>query len=234
MNTFWQKVKNQVTVERTLLTGILFLQLLILHQAYTPSGTTPPGAVPRGGDDAPVSARRAEAAPTGDVKRRQVTVPLPRHMPFAPGDDGGLVDGPYSMARPARLFDFERFFEEAFSRFEHLDRLVQELDEGWHKVGPSPAMDMRETSDLYSVSLSMRDIDPDALSVSLRGQMLTVRFRETVDNAVDGSGRALMTRIWLPGPVQDGTHANASYTNGVLKISVPKALRANMTSSPTR
>lgn len=209
------RIFRAVTLERVLLACILLLQIWTLRRANPHSDSTPAGAARRVDDVSLSDAGPAPDSLSRAHERQAVVTPLPRFFP--------LTDlAPRSAVSATRLFDFDRFFEQAHSRFEQLDRLVREFDDGWNSVGASPAMDIRENSDRYTVSLSMPHIDPHALAVSLRGQILTVRFREAPDRSRSGNGRSLMTRVWLPEPVMSGDLASATYTNGVLQVRVPK------------
>lgn len=89
----------------------------------------------------------------------------------------------------------------------------------------APAMDMRETRDSYVVTMSLPGMSASNISVSIEDRLLTVNGRQ------DGTNTAwrFQKRVLLPGPVVAGA-AEALVTNGLLKVTTPKAKESDIES----
>ena len=119
--------------------------------------------------------------------------------------------------------EMNRFFEETFRM---LDGWAQNGDSTW-----TPALDVRETDDAFIVEASIPGIEPDNLNINLLNNRLTIEG-EVRQEEQKGQfhlrerpyGRFYRS-IQLPTPV-NSEQIEASYTNGVLRLHVPKAEEA--------
>jgi HSP20 family protein len=114
-----------------------------------------------------------------------------------------------------RLFD--RFFE---SRWADLPALGE-----W-----TPALDVTEGKDAVTVKAELPGVDSKEIAVSLEGDVLTIKGekeqkKEEKDerrHRVERSWGAFMRSVRLPAPV-DGSKVTATFKNGVIAITLPKA-----------
>ena len=94
----------------------------------------------------------------------------------------------------------------------------------WERVLPTPAMDMRESEDEYVVVMALPNVSPDHIEVFLEGRLLTVLGGPALQGEAFPPTPRIRQRVQLPGPVGDALLAKAVWTNGLLKVSLPKAL----------
>jgi HSP20 family protein len=119
-----------------------------------------------------------------------------------------------------------------------LDWLLEDpwSDRGSWPSATMPSIDMRETDDAFVVEAEMPGVRPDDVDVTLDGRTLVIRGEYgTEQEKGDGkNGRYLLrerrsgtyTRaITLPGAV-DAEHAESSFENGELTLTLPKAAEA--------
>jgi HSP20 family protein len=99
------------------------------------------------------------------------------------------------------------------------------------KGGPmNPPIDVHETDDEIIVSSALPGVKPEDVEVTMTGQTLTLRGEFRADDEVKNDQYLYRERrygsfnrsIQLPVRVQ-GERADASFTNGVLTLRVPKA-----------
>jgi len=105
------------------------------------------------------------------------------------------------------LEQFERAIDEIFDAL---------LVEPWG-AGKGEAFERAELVDLpdhYEVGLEAQGVDPDQIGVEIRGQRLTVRAPAGVRGRIESS-------FTFHDPI-DPEGARAEWSNGILKISVPK------------
>lgn len=190
-------------VDRLLLLAVLATQVLILVQLRS-------GGIRHDTERHPHAADRAEPrAETSFLK----PVPSPQSMvaeelgAMMASADAMMADAVKSAARLKSAVHFRQ---------------------GWDVLGASPTMDMRDADGGYVVTFSLpgaRDV-----GVELEGRVLTVR-------AICGAGgrtghHGYERRVLLPGPVGSADQAQASLTNGILRIHVPKGSPASLHGSP--
>lgn len=126
-------------------------------------------------------------------------------------------------------------FRDMLTLREAMDRLFQESF-----VRPTSAMisaargsipvDLAETKDNYMIRATMPGIDPDKIRVSIHENTLTMRGEGAGEEERKGENYILRERhaasfsrsITLPTAV-DAAHAQATYENGVLTLTVPKS-----------
>jgi HSP20 family protein len=114
-----------------------------------------------------------------------------------------------------RLFD--RYFE---SRWADLPALGE-----W-----TPALDVTEGKDAVTLKAELPGVDSKDIAVSLEGDVLTIKGekeqkKEEKDerrHRVERSWGAFMRSVRLPAPV-DGSKVTATFKNGVIAITLPKA-----------
>lgn len=119
--------------------------------------------------------------------------------------------------------EMNRLFEETFRT---LGVWAQNGDSSW-----APALDVRETDDAFIVEASIPGINPDNLNINLLNNMLTIEGevqpeeQEAKFHLRERPYGRFYRSIQLPTPV-NSEQIEASYTNGVLRLHVPKAEEA--------
>jgi HSP20 family protein len=118
-----------------------------------------------------------------------------------------------------------------------MDRLFEDSfvsPAGWRTVTGgeqiTPAIDVHETPDDIVVSAVMPGVKPDDVEITMTGQSLTLRGELKADEEVSRDQYLYRERrygsfsrsIQLPVRVE-GDHAEATFTDGVLKLRIPKA-----------
>lgn len=124
-------------------------------------------------------------------------------------------------------------FHEPFTDF---DKMVEEMRAmtGATPQGIVPPIDMYETNDAVVVETPMPGADPGKIEVSIDNGILSIKGSSERKTEVDDKNYyrkevrqgTIFRQIALPTRVQ-GEQANASFDNGVLKISVPKLSEQN-------
>ncbi len=92
-----------------------------------------------------------------------------------------------------------------------------------------PAVDIREEKDRYLVEVDLPGVDKNAIEVSMDNRILNIKGERREEYKVEANSYARTERIYgsfhrqftLPDTV-DSDKIKASYTNGVLKLSIPK------------
>lgn len=114
-----------------------------------------------------------------------------------------------------------------FDPFADMDALMRDFN---GSDGIVPPIDMYQTKDAVVVETPLAGIDPEKVDVSVENGMLTIKGsmeRKTEVEEKDyyrkevRSG-SVFRRVSLPASVQEGK-AEASYENGILRVTVPKA-----------
>ncbi len=131
--------------------------------------------------------------------------------------------------RPFR--EFERMRREMDrlwdSFFERRPARVEEVSE-WF-----PSLDVSETKNEYVVKAELPGIDPKDIDISLANDLLTIKGEKKQEkeekeenyHLIERSYGSFTRSIQLPGQVQSDK-INASYKNGVLKVTLPKTEEA--------
>ncbi|GAA3452308.1 Hsp20/alpha crystallin family protein [Dactylosporangium matsuzakiense] len=130
---------------------------------------------------------------------------------------------------PVYRWDPRREVDELNSRF---GQLIQSLISGEAGIGGpagwSPPVDVEETEDAYVVDVDLPNVNPDDITLEMRGEELRI------SGAFEERGRGGVVRrqgrqtgefeymIDLPGDI-DSDRVQAAYRNGVLTVTVPKA-----------
>jgi HSP20 family molecular chaperone IbpA len=145
---------------------------------------------------------------------------LPRH-------EAGAVETPSDWPvaqRPATPFEaMNAMMGQAVHDMERMSALIAHRA-SWERVLPTPAVDMRETDDEYVVVMALPSVGPDQIEVFLKGRLLTVLGGSASPDETFPPTPLIRQRVQLPGPVGDALLAKAMWTNGVLKVCLPKAL----------
>lgn len=71
----------------------------------------------------------------------------------------------------------------------------------------------------YSITISTPGVSRNELDVSVEKSLLTVSYNRTEDS---NSLTESFKRSWRLGPELDGDRVSATYTNGILTLSVPR------------
>ena len=124
-----------------------------------------------------------------------------------------------------------------------LDRMLtlnRAFDQAFNGVAGSrvwvPALDVAERGDAYVIHAELPGVAPDQVDVSFEQNVLTVRGTKPASFDVAGEGELRMfaaervhgsfeRSVRLPEFV-DAEHIDASFTNGLLTVTVPKAQAA--------
>lgn len=140
-----------------------------------------------------------------------------------------------------QLIDFWRDMDKPFAGLSAWQPLVRQLDE-FLRTNSSrdtemrtmmPSCDIEESSDHYLLSFDMPGLEKDQIDIEMQGQKLLVsgeRSQETTRG--EGVQRFVERRygrfervVTLPEDIK-ADMVSADYVNGVLKVSVPKALQS--------
>ncbi len=105
----------------------------------------------------------------------------------------------------------------------------------------SPVLDFSETKDAFVVNAEIPGIEPKEISVSLESQMLTIKGekkqqkeeKEEQYYRAERSYGAFMRSVRLPAAV-DGSKVTASFKNGLLTVTLPKAPGTKGTMIPVK
>lgn len=124
-----------------------------------------------------------------------------------------------------------------------LDRMLtlnRALDQAFNSVAGSrmwvPALDVAERGDAYVIYVELPGVSPDQVDVSFEQNVLTIRGTKpaSFDVSTDGEVRVFAAErvhgtfersVRLPEFV-DAERIDASFTNGLLTVTVPKAQAA--------
>jgi HSP20 family protein len=125
-----------------------------------------------------------------------------------------------------RLFD--RFFESPWSELPALG--------DW-----TPAVDVSEGKDAITLKAELPGVDPKDVSVSLEGDVLTIKGekeqkkeeKDERQHRIERSYGAFMRSMRLPAAV-DGSKVTATFKNGVVTVTLPKAQGAKGTTIPIK
>ncbi len=129
--------------------------------------------------------------------------------------------------------------------FRELDRIRREMDRLWDSFferRPSrveevsewfPSLDVSETDTDYIVKVEVPGIDPKDMDISLTNNTLTIKGEKKQEKEEKDENYHLIERsygsftrsIRIPSQVQSDK-INATYKNGVLKITLPKTEEA--------
>jgi HSP20 family protein len=146
------------------------------------------------------------------------------------------------------VFSFSPFGDDwdPFAEMERMrEQMMRMFDDSFGRLGASPLwrqhrgfevfapqMDLEEKADAYVVRMDIPGAEKGDISVNIEGQTLTVSGKTSeLREEKDRSGRVLRQErrsgrfqrtMTLPGPVQP-EKMEATYKDGVLTVSVPKA-----------
>jgi len=123
---------------------------------------------------------------------------------------------------------FDRFFEPRWDEFEPAGQ--------W-----TPKVDVSETKEAVMVKVEIPGVDQKDINVSLQDQILTIRgekHKETDENSekyhrVERSWGAFMRAFRMPAAVAGGK-VTATFRDGTLTITLPKAPEAKGTTIPVK
>jgi HSP20 family molecular chaperone IbpA len=128
-------------------------------------------------------------------------------------------------ARPQRLDPLDAMNVMMAHAVQDLERMSSMVvrEERWQRLGAEPSMDMRDRDEDYLVAVGLPAyVDPGLLAVSLEGRLLTITARHAASPLL-APVKVFERHIQLPGPVAGEDGARASVSNGVLRVSLPKA-----------
>jgi HSP20 family protein len=127
-----------------------------------------------------------------------------------------------------------------------MDRLFDRFWEGDLPQLPlmgewAPALDVSETKDAVMVKAEVPGLDPKEIQLSLEDQRLTLKGEKKQEKEekdeyyyhAERSYGAFVRTVRLPATV-DGSKVTATFKNGVLKVTLPKAAAAKGTTIPIK
>ncbi|MFH0880682.1 MAG: Hsp20/alpha crystallin family protein [Lentisphaerota bacterium] len=132
-----------------------------------------------------------------------------------------LIMDPFSVSPMDMQRQMNRMFEDAVNTFGQLSGAMV-MDQGWDSLPASPTMDMRVLGDRYEVIFSLPGCDPSNVTVNLEGRLLTVASSSSQASSSKSQFNRFQSRIQLPGPVGDAQGAKVQFTNGMMRITVPR------------
>lgn len=191
-----------MTIERLVLAMVLALQVMIMARLSRLEK-----------EQEACSAMISEAA----AEARQ-TVP-------APGDYAGVrrfpPPGPRAWPGHDVFRELDAMLESAADSMREMS-LFFGPEPDWRANVALPAMDLREDKNGYTVLMSLPMVDCDCLRVALDGQLLSVISLPAQETLRMPGMKGFERRIMFPGPVEE-PGARAVFSNGVLRVSVPKS-----------
>ena len=126
----------------------------------------------------------------------------------------------------------DAMFQRASDDVEHFG-VPMGFDEGWDTLVAVPGMDVRDGESNYVVTVSLPEVSRPNVRITLDGRLLTIlaeqRSSESRPGAHGASPETAQTlsrferRVQLPGPVASVQHCQAAWTQGMLRILLPKA-----------
>ena len=126
-----------------------------------------------------------------------------------------------------------------------MDRLFDRIWEGdlpERRLGEwTPVLDFSETKEFFFVKMEVPGMDPKEIQLSLEDHLLTLKGekkqeKEEKDEHYYRSERsygAFVRTVRLPATV-DGSKVQATFKNGLLKVTLPKAATAKGTTIPIK
>lgn len=130
------------------------------------------------------------------------------------------AEGVQGRTRADVFHQMDRLFERALSDLETMTKSV-DFHRGWDRLLPSPALDMTENAQNYIVLASIPGLSTNDVRLTLDGRILTLHTLLRTPWVPEPS--RCRTRVELPGPVARASDIRAVFTNGYLKIVIPKA-----------
>jgi HSP20 family protein len=128
-------------------------------------------------------------------------------------------------------------FGEMLSLRHAMDRMFEDLwtrpRDGAYSDDHSLALDVRSTPEAYEIEAALPGVKPEDMNISVLGETLTISGSTREDESTDEGGfsyreirRGSFSRtVTLPGAVKADA-ASATFENGMLKLSIPKAEEA--------
>lgn len=162
--------------------------------------------------------------------------PAPEGPSLVAGRRIGTTPTRAPLTRARRVLDdMDAFFAQVFTDFERIEKSF-DVDERWRSLMVTPMLDMRESEASYDVYFSLPGLQPDHLDVMLEGRTLTIEATCAAPMSTQRDRRraTLRKRVRLPGPVGYADEASAVWTNGALRVTVPKAANTNPAPASTR
>jgi HSP20 family protein len=127
-----------------------------------------------------------------------------------------------------------------------MDRLFERFgDWDFPEIRPiaewTPSLDVKETKDAFVVRAEVPGIEPKEIAVTLEGEVLTIRGEKKHEKEekeehyyrMERSYGAFARSLRLPAAV-DGSRVTASFKNGLLTVTLPKAPGAKGTTIPVK
>ena len=129
---------------------------------------------------------------------------------------------------PRRDMDrwFERFFDAPWTEMPTMGE--------W-----APPMDVAEGKDAVTVTAELPGVDPKEIAVTLEGDLLTLKGEKEAEETDERRHRTertwgmFMRIVRLPAPVDAGK-VTATFKNGVMTVTLPKAMGAKGTLIPVK
>jgi HSP20 family protein len=121
-----------------------------------------------------------------------------------------------------------------------VDRLFEDFTRGFGPLAATgngklaPSMDINETDKQYVITAEMPGLERKDVEISLEDNVMTIRGEKKIDSSQDDKDKnvhvhersygVFFRMLELPGPV-DPASVQATMSNGVLKVTIPKPAR---------
>lgn len=135
--------------------------------------------------------------------------------------------------RPAVNDPFFRGMDRLFEEFLSPMRLFEWEREDLRERAWMPAVDIAETEADYQIHAELPGVDKNEVDITVENGVLTLKGERSFEEKKEGKNFHRIERSYgafsrsfvLPTEV-DGEHVKASFDNGILSVSVPKAEKA--------
>jgi HSP20 family protein len=148
-----------------------------------------------------------------------------------PAQEGQLLDQVRRMQG-----EIDRLFQRAFDDFQHFGGGAA-FDEGWDRLLATPGLDIRDDGSNHVVTVNLPGVRKSDIRVTLDGSLLTISVPQSPALASPASeGRLppvttlpmrIERRIRLPGAIARAADVQAAFSEGVLRIVIPRAAQTN-------
>jgi len=107
------------------------------------------------------------------------------------------------------------------------------FDEGWSDLALTPGMSVKDTGEVYEITVALPSVDKSDIQLGMDGSILTmvVGHQENQESRKNETSQPAMRsqritryeqRLRLPGADSNPEHIKATFENGILRIVVPK------------
>jgi HSP20 family protein len=130
--------------------------------------------------------------------------------------------------------EIDRLFDELGNGFwRQPSRSLAAFERSWPKFDPAPAVDVAETDNSYEITAELPGIDEKNIEVNLANDGITIKGEKREETEEKRKDYSISERRYgsferyfaVPGGV-DANKIEATFKNGVLKLTLPKTVEA--------